>query len=198
MFETLCRPLALLLDMDGTLTEPMLDFNTIKAEMRIGSRAILETMDGMNAADRTRAQAILDRHEAHAARHSTLAPGCRALLDWLAEHSIPSAIVTRNSKASAAMVMQLHRLPFEILVTRDDGVFKPDPAPLALAAERLGVALKDCWMVGDGRFDIEAARAAGVRSVWVSLGRERSFAAVADVAVADLHELLALLRHTRE
>ena len=41
---TLPRPRALLFDMDGTLTEPMLDFARIKSEMGIGDQAILEAM----------------------------------------------------------------------------------------------------------------------------------------------------------
>ena len=37
-------PRAVLFDMDGTLTEPMLDFPRSKAEMGIGQRPILEAL----------------------------------------------------------------------------------------------------------------------------------------------------------
>jgi phosphoglycolate phosphatase len=42
---------------------------------------------------------------------------------------------------------------------------KPDPLPLCIAAERLGVAVDDCAYVGDDERDIVAARAAGMRSI---------------------------------
>lgn len=42
---------------------------------------------------------------------------------------------------------------------------KPDPAPLLLACERLGVAAADALYVGDDLRDIQAARAAGMTSV---------------------------------
>jgi hypothetical protein len=44
MTTTISLPRALLLDMDGTITEPMLDFPRIKAEMGIGQRPILEAL----------------------------------------------------------------------------------------------------------------------------------------------------------
>ena len=50
-------------------------------------------------------------------------------------------------------------------------------------------------MVGDGRYDVEAGLAAGIRTVWVSLGRSpRPFAAEPWRTVADLPELTDLLR----
>src|SRR5436190_14438280 len=67
-------PAALLFDMDGTLTEPMLDFAAIKAEMRIGQRPILEAMTEMSDAEQRRCQLVLDRHEDRAAAESTLNP----------------------------------------------------------------------------------------------------------------------------
>ena len=42
---------------------------------------------------------------------------------------------------------------------------KPHPLPLLHAAGQLGVPCQDCAYVGDDRRDIEAARAAGMRSV---------------------------------
>src|SRR5689334_12399618 len=93
-------PRAILFDMDGTLTEPMLDFPKIKAEMGIGARPILEALAEMSPHLRAQAEAVLLRHEDHAAENSTLNPGCRELLDHLTGHSIPTALITRNSRRS--------------------------------------------------------------------------------------------------
>lgn len=41
------RPRVILFDMDGTLTEPLLDFPRIKADMGIGNRPILEALAEM-------------------------------------------------------------------------------------------------------------------------------------------------------
>ena len=90
----LILPAAVLFDMDGTLTEPMLNFPKIKAEMGIGNRPILEALAEMKPAERQAADAILCRHEKEAAERSSLNPGCRALLDWLDARGIPIALIT--------------------------------------------------------------------------------------------------------
>lgn len=187
------HPRAILFDMDGTLTVPMLDFPAIKRDMGIGTRPILEALAEMTPPDRARAEAILHRHEEHAAANSELNPGCTELLVHLAERQIPTAIITRNSRRSTTTVLARHRLKIEILITREDAPHKPDPAPLLLACRRLDVTPSQAWMVGDGQYDIEAARGAGVHSIWLSHGRARPFDASPDVTVADLYELLVLL-----
>lgn len=52
-----------------------------------------------------------------------------------------------------------------VLVAMEDAPIKPDPAPVALALERLGVSR--AWMVGDTPDDIMAARAASVVPIGV-------------------------------
>lgn len=172
------KPSALLFDMDGTLTTPMLDFRAIKAEMGIGTQPILEALALMDAARRGAAVEVLHRHEETAAEASTLNPGCRELLDWVQAQQIPIALITRNSRRSVDVVLRRHGLHIPVLITRDDGLFKPDPAPLRLACEKLGLNdLSSVWMIGDGRYDIEAGIAAGARTVWISHGKTRDFPA---------------------
>ncbi len=191
--EPLLRPAGLLFDMDGTLTEPMLDFPAIKAELGIGNQPILEAMAEMPAHRRAAAEAILLRREARAAAESTLNPGCVEVLAWAREHRLPTAVITRNSGASATVVLARHGLQFDILITREDGRFKPDPEPLHVACRRLGVRKSDCWMIGDGVHDVEAGTAAGISTVWLSHGRERTFGPAPWRAVRNLWELLDLL-----
>jgi phosphoglycolate phosphatase-like HAD superfamily hydrolase len=45
-------------------------------------------------------------------------------------------------------------------------------------------------MVGDFRFDLDAARAAGVRAIWVDVEGTGMFTDLADRVVRDLRELL--------
>ena len=196
MRDPIARPAALLFDMDGTITEPMLDFPEIKAEMGIGDRPILEAMEQMTREQRAAAEAVLRRHEKRAAEQSKLNPGCTGLLGWAREHRLKTALITRNSRASVKGVLQRHKLTFDALVTREDCRFKPHPEPLQLACSKLGVREDACWMVGDGKFDIECGNAAGVTTVWVSHGRERFFEAQPSLVVKDLWELLDLLRRS--
>jgi HAD superfamily hydrolase (TIGR01509 family) len=191
-------PRGLIFDMDGTLTEPLLDFPRIKADLGIGDRPILEAMAEMDDERRRAADRILHDHEDRAARNSTLNAGCKELLSWIETRGLRWSIVTRNSRHCAQIVLAQHQIEIETLVTRDDGLFKPHPAPLLLACERMEIAPAEAWMIGDGQYDVEAGVAAGIRTVWVSHGRERSFAAEPWKAVRDLPELLGLLKSLAE
>ena len=191
--ETVVAPRAILFDMDGTLTRPMLDFPRIKSEMGIGNRPILEALAEMDEKTRAAAEAVLLRHEDHAAENSLLNAGCSDLLDCLKAHGIRTALITRNSRRSAEIVLGRHRLELDVLVTREDGSFKPSPEPLRLACRRLKVSEADSWMVGDGQYDVEAGQAAGIRTVWISHGLPRSFAAVPWKEVNDLPAFQQLL-----
>ena len=190
----LIRPRAVLFDMDGTLTQPMLDFPRIKAEMGIGSGPILESMAKLEEQARKKAETVLLQHEEIAAEESHLNAGCLDLLKWLSDARIPVAVVTRNSRLSADTVMRRHGLELSVRITREDGPFKPSPFPLELACRRLGVAGEQTWMVGDGQYDVEAAIAAGMRSVWISYGKSRSFIAEPWLTARDLIELLDIMK----
>jgi len=84
-------------------------------------------------------------------------------------------------------------LKFEVLITREDGKFKPDPAPLIEGCRRLRLEKCDVWMVGDGQYDVEAGLAAGIATVWVSHSRIKPFAAEPQWVVQDLQELTGVL-----
>jgi pyrophosphatase PpaX len=60
---------------------------------------------------------------------------------------------------------------FDVVVGGDETQrHKPDPEPLLLAAERLGMQPVTCAYVGDSPFDIRAAKAAGMHAVAVTWG----------------------------
>jgi HAD superfamily hydrolase (TIGR01509 family) len=190
-------PRVILFDMDGTLTEPTLNFGVIKKEMGIGQQPILEALAAMDPDRRRHAQAVLHRHEDAAAAGSILNQGCRELLQLLAEWKIRTALITRNSRRSATTVLSRHGLRLDVLITREDGPFKPNPAPLLLACEKLGATPAEAWMIGDGQYDVEAGIAAGIRTVWISHRKSRPFAAEPWKTAADLPYVEKLLRSLR-
>ena len=187
-------PKAILFDMDGTLTDERIDWDTLRADLGVApDEAILEAVERMDAAGRERAEQVLHHHEQLAAERSELNVGCHELLTWLDTRGIGRALITRNTRKSVRTVFDKHGLHFDIAITREDGLYKPDPAPLLIACERLGVSPADAWMVGDWKFDIEAANRAAVHAVWISYGRDRPFAAVPDRVVQHLDELRILI-----
>jgi phosphoglycolate phosphatase len=78
---------------------------------------------------------------------------------------------------------------------------KPDPAPLLLAARELGLAPGRCVYIGDAPRDIEAGRAAGMKTVAAAFGyirpHEDPTAWGADFLVRQPHEIPSVLRQLR-
>ncbi|HBS29965.1 MAG TPA: TIGR01548 family HAD-type hydrolase [Phycisphaerales bacterium] len=97
-------------------------------------------------------------------------PGLRALESLLVDRetlealgaSLPMAIVTGRPRADAQRFLHEQGIGglFPVVVCMEDAPVKPDPAPVRLALQRLGVT--SAWMVGDTPDDIVAARQAGV------------------------------------
>ena len=90
----------------------------------------------------------------------------RSTLQRLAE-TLPLAVVTGRPRADAERFLSEQGITdlFPTVVTMEDAAAKPDPAPVRLALQRLGV--RHAWMLGDTPDDIRAARAAGVLPIGV-------------------------------
>ncbi|MGF1526257.1 MAG: phosphoglycolate phosphatase [Candidatus Competibacterales bacterium] len=135
--------------------------------------------------------------------HTAPYPGVEAGLAALAEAGYPLACVT-NKPTAAARALVAH-FPFGAhLATVVGGdcanAKKPDPAPVFLAAERLGVAVDRLLMVGDSISDVQAARRAGCGVVAVPYGynhRRPIEEAQPDAVVPSLEALAALLAQVR-
>ena len=90
--------------------------------------------------------------------------------------NIPMAVVSGSRRRSVTTSLtQLHLLDkFDLLVCAEDYTQgKPAPDCFLLAAERLGVEPSDCLVFEDTDLGIEAATAAGMRSVRVPLPLDR-------------------------
>jgi HAD superfamily hydrolase (TIGR01548 family) len=74
----------------------------------------------------------------------------------------PLAVVTGRPRSDAERFLDEAgvRAHFKVVVAMEDGPLKPDPAPVRLALQRLGVSR--AWMLGDTPDDMAAARAAAV------------------------------------
>ncbi|MGD8867100.1 MAG: HAD-IA family hydrolase [Gemmatimonadales bacterium] len=74
---------------------------------------------------------------------------------------------------------------------------KPDPEPVLLGLERIGVTAGDALMVGDSVYDLRAARAAGVdaaAALWGPFRREQLEEGQPTYWLRDLSDLLAILK----
>ena len=86
---------------------------------------------------------------------------------------------------------------FEVIITPEDvRNAKPDPEPVLLALERLGVPAAEALFVGDSPHDIAAGRAAGTRTagvLWGPFPRRTLEEAGADYLLERQDEVLGLV-----
>jgi HAD superfamily hydrolase (TIGR01549 family) len=181
-------------DMDGTITEPFFDFVKIKEEAGIGDVDMLDYLARASVPERTRVQAIMTKFEDAGVAEAKLNRGARELLDNLATRGMPTALLTRNTRRSVDGVCRKLNLKFDIVVTREDGPYKPAPDPIWEIARRWGVEPSEVLMVGDYKWDVLCARNAGAPCALLADGDEdAAWAKDADHIITGLTEVIEII-----
>ncbi|MGH2453751.1 MAG: HAD family hydrolase [bacterium] len=186
---------AVLFDIDGTLADTTTLIREAVTQV-LREDGIVPTGDQMaqgwtmTALDRMRlwarsephAVALTTRyHERYLALGDALVrpyPGMTETLTALAGREIAMAVVTSKIRTTALQTLDALGLAqfFPIMICEEDSPLpKPDPAPLLLAAGKIGAAPEATLMVGDGAVDIVAGHRAGMATagaVWGALDRQ--------------------------
>jgi phosphoglycolate phosphatase len=126
-----------------------------------------------------------------------LFPGVGDLLAAIEERGLRWGIVTNKSARYTHVLVQalgLEQRAACVVCGDTTPHLKPHPASLLHAAQELALAPQDCVYLGDDLRDIQAARAAGMRSVAVEWGYGEGIAAwQADAVIAHPVDLLSRL-----
>jgi len=151
-----------------------------------------------------RSQELVEAYRAYnEPRHEGLefCAGMYELICDLSHQGTATGLVTAKRRSTVEIAFgHLKGLEglFDVVVTAEDTErHKPHPEPLLLALERLGADPARTTYVGDSPFDIEAAKASGLRAIAVTWGgihgEERLRMAVPDVLVTSADELRSAL-----
>lgn len=128
-------------------------------------------------------------HERAAIPQSIAMPGLESLEDALA--GAPRAVVTLLPEDVARDALEHHGIHVDVIIGRDPHIpAKPSGAGLVVAAERLGVQVTKCVMIGDSTWDHAAAVDAGAAFIGVPVSTT-AFAANVPVAEGLLAALAA-------
>ncbi|HLT30272.1 MAG TPA: HAD-IA family hydrolase [Myxococcaceae bacterium] len=183
-------PRGILFDMDGVLVESTEAWLRAvqEASRRFGGREVtrevflptfgqgaaadVETF-GMQATAEELDRAYLEIFPTVAGDSIWVDPAAAPLLRSLKERGLRLSVVTNTMTPLAADILRFARLEglFDAVVCADQVPnAKPAPDPLLEGCRRLSLTPSEVWMIGDSRFDAEAAAAAGI---WfVGLRRE--------------------------
>lgn len=188
---------AVIFDLDGTITEPYLDFDKMRIEMGISPDAgpLLELMGKMTPAERKKADEILYKHEEAAVEHSRLNKGAAETFKKLAEMKMPVGILTRNTRSNADAVAKKHNLKFDAIFDREDGPVKPHPYGVEKLCGYFKIKPAEAIVVGDYLFDLQSAKAAGAIAILIkNSAKSEEFASFADYTVDSLAEIIDIIK----
>ena len=125
-------------------------------------------------------------------------PGVEEALETLRARGYEMGIVTSKSRPVAYRGLDLFDLGrfFSVSVCYEDvEIHKPNPHPLIVAAEKIGVPIELCAYVGDSPHDMTAAVAAGCISVaatWGGFTRERVLEPGPDYVADSMADVVAI------
>jgi HAD superfamily hydrolase (TIGR01549 family) len=183
MSRATSRPVlrGVIFDLDGTLTQPNLDFKEMYRRCGVDmSEDLLKAIQAMPESEAVAAQGVIDEMEKEAMMTMTLMPSAIDLAQWLHAHKIPMALVTRNTAQTVKHLDEKLWTPAGLpplapVISRDDVALpaKPDPAALAHIAQSWQVPLgPELLMVGDSPSnDVGFGKGAGVSTALLDTGR---------------------------
>lgn len=107
---------------------------------------------------------------------TTLYPGVGEGLRALQQAGYALALVSNKPREACLKLLRHFGLTdlFDAILGAGDTIhLKPHPDPLQRVMEKVGAEPAATWMIGDHKTDVEAARRAGVRSVFIRGGMGR-------------------------
>jgi len=182
----------IIFDLDGTLVDSCQDLSTAVNLMRAHfglSPLPVETITGfvgngvrklvaralqgtnVNVEEALRVQAPL--YLAHAADDTTLYPGVYEGLKRLRACGHSLAVATNKPAEPCDIILKhfgIHDWFVSVLAAGRFPVLKPEPDMIFNIMATAGMTPEDTWVAGDNTTDLEAARRAGVRSIFLTYG----------------------------
>jgi hydrogenase expression/formation protein HypE len=184
---------AVIFDMDGTLIDSDYDWPVIRERLGVRAASIIDELNGLPDPERALKWRELEGIEKTATNAARLKTGVKELLAFLGRREIPTALVTNNTRENTSLLLDRFDLSFDVVLTRDSGLWKPSGAPISAAMGELGVPPEHCLAVGDSRYDIQAAREAECGRVCVLYDGAERYREQADLAFPDLEALTRYL-----
>jgi len=184
----------ILFDLDGTLADTAPDlahalnetlkhynkaelpFNKIRPVVSHGGRALIELGFGIgpdNESYESIRQHLLNVYLENIAMHTTLFPGMEELLLTIESNNLVWGVVTNKPGWLTIPLMDALKLSHRAacIVSGDTTArSKPHPEPIFYGCKQAQLEPRNCLYVGDAERDIEAGKAAGMKTIAALFG----------------------------
>lgn len=135
-------------------------------------------------------------YRAHVADETTLYPGVYEGLRQLQAGGYVLAVATNKPVEATDMILRHFGIRdwfVSVLAGGSFPVLKPDPGMILKIMETAGIGAGDTWVVGDNYTDLECARRAGVRSIFLTYGYGSPGSETPSVVCASFAEVIRVL-----
>lgn len=181
----------IIFDLDGTLIDANYDWNYVRKRLGINQGTILSNLEKMDPDERREKERLLREIEREHTKRARLVSGVKELLSFLKRYRIKTALVTNNTRDNVDYIIKKFDLFFDVILTREDGFYKPDPTPLFQAIKKLGVPKDYVIAIGDSFLDLQSAKSAGIPIL--ILEKNKDTLDGADYYYKDAHDIIRYL-----
>ncbi len=175
--------------MDGTITEPVFDFDAIRKEV-FEATGCTGDIESYPETEREIAWRIIMRHEHNASQNQAVKPGTHDFLEKCRLDQIPCGLLTLNCRENVDTLLRNFDLSFDMIITREHDNPKPHPAPVLEMTQRWNVSPNKTLLVGDYIHDIQCGKNAGTQTCFFYNPGYRDFSQEADISVCSMQELM--------
>ncbi len=185
---------AVVFDMDGTITKPVLNFKQIRQELNLSHEGdIAELILELSDAEQEIAWKIIYQHEQEAMNNQTLQPGFLDVLALCRQYGLKVGVITRNISQSVEVLCEKFDLTFDHVMTRECEYIKPHPGPLLFLLKKWKLKGEEAIMIGDYIHDVECANRAGALSCYFFNPGTEDFSAEADFTITEMSQLSEII-----
>jgi len=154
-------------DMDGTVFASHLDWLKIREELNIppGGNILAEIYKD-NRVDTKRLE-ILENYEKENTLKTEPINGISDFIIFLKRENINTGLLTNNNRENTYYLLDKFQLDFDLVVTRELKLWKPDPDALFYAMKKTGCTAGESISIGDSHYDIKASQRANVPYIFI-------------------------------
>ncbi|MDQ1355615.1 MAG: phosphoglycolate phosphatase [Acidobacteriota bacterium] len=184
-------------DMDGTIFESYLDWLKIREELNIPrGDSILKEIYKDGKVDEPRLE-ILEKYERENTLQTKPIHGFSECLHYLESRQIKTALVTNNNKGNTDYLLDRFNLRFDLVVTREMRLWKPEPDAFFYIMNLYGCTAEEIISIGDSHYDFRASRAAHIRAIFIIENENRGVPIESDDGITyfnDYYHLKEILK----
>ncbi len=153
--------------MDGTVVESRLDWQEIRKQLNIKpGMTILKDIYQGDGVDEQRL-ALLENYEKENTLMVAPIAGIGEFLGLLGNAGITRTLITNNNRRNTDYLLEKYQLPFDLVITRELRLWKPEPDGFLYAMNHYGYRSFETISIGDSHYDIHASRAAQVTQIYI-------------------------------